>query len=85
MEAILEAEIDFFAGFGKIFFDRLLVDLISHNRSLVLQAVERGWPTKQERPRRARTYVSTNHQNLNRSLDKIYILARPISSGARYM
>ena len=47
----------------------------NHNRSLVLQAVERGWPTKQERPRRARTYVGTNHQNQSISTK---ISARPM-------
>ena len=36
MEAILEAEIDFFAGFGKIFFDRLLVDLSEETADNIL-------------------------------------------------
>ena len=49
--------------------------IVEENRSLVLQAVERGWPTKQEKPRRARTYVGTNHQNQSISTK---ISARPM-------
>ena len=42
MEAILEAEIDFFAGFGKIFFDRLLVDLSEETADNILAAIAPG-------------------------------------------